>query len=93
MQYQTFDPHPDLVSGQMFLDPGGPRRSSGATTTHSARRLYGADLYPGRQYPAHDFPQRISYTLIHKDSLLAEISGTRNGIAQRKLFPMKRESE
>ncbi|MBL7888216.1 MAG: hypothetical protein JNL24_01620 [Bacteroidia bacterium] len=40
--------------------------------------------------PAHDFPQKISYTLINKDSLVAEISGTRNGQPKKIKFPMKR---
>ena len=39
--------------------------------------------------PAHDFPQKIRYTLEAKDSLVAEISGLVNGQRARK-FPMKR---
>jgi hypothetical protein len=40
--------------------------------------------------PAHDFPQFISYTKITTDSLVAEISGTKNGQARKQRFPMKR---
>lgn len=40
--------------------------------------------------PAHDFPQVISYTRIAPDSLLAEISGTRNGQLRKQSFPMKK---
>ncbi len=40
--------------------------------------------------PQHDFPQIISYTKITPDSLVAEISGTKNGRERRQLFPMKR---
>lgn len=40
--------------------------------------------------PDHDFPQKISYTLINKDSLLAEISGTVQGKQQSEKFPMRR---
>lgn len=40
--------------------------------------------------PAHDFPQLISYTRITSDSLLAEISGTRNGQPRAQRFPMKK---
>jgi Domain of unknown function (DUF6265) len=40
--------------------------------------------------PAHDFPQKISYTLVGADSLVAEISGTVEGQAQSQAFPMKR---
>lgn len=38
----------------------------------------------------HDFPQIISYTKISADSLIAEISGTRNGQERKQTFPMKR---
>lgn len=41
--------------------------------------------------PAHDFPQKVSYTLIHADSLLAEISGTVQGQIKTRQFPMKRQ--
>lgn len=39
---------------------------------------------------AHDFPQVISYLQINPDSLVAEISGTKNGTEQRRFFPMRR---
>jgi hypothetical protein len=38
----------------------------------------------------HDFPQIISYTKITSDSLVAEISGTKNGQERKQTFPMKR---
>ncbi|MFL1896637.1 DUF6265 family protein [Aquimarina sp. 2-A2] len=37
----------------------------------------------------HDFPQTISYTKITSDSLVAEISGTKNGQQRKQTFPMK----
>ncbi|MCY1518927.1 hypothetical protein D9M68_536620 [compost metagenome] len=40
--------------------------------------------------PKHDFPQVISYTKITPDSLVAEISGLRNGQPRKQTFPMKR---
>ena len=40
--------------------------------------------------PQHDFPQKITYTRVGKDSLVAEISGIRNGKAGKQTFPMKR---
>jgi hypothetical protein len=40
--------------------------------------------------PGHDFPQKITYTLISSDSLMAEISGTLNDKEQLRQFPMKR---
>lgn len=38
----------------------------------------------------HDFPQIISYTKISEDSLVAVISGTKNGQKLKQTFPMKR---
>lgn len=40
--------------------------------------------------PQHDFPQKITYTKISNDSMVAEISGTMNGKANAQQFPMKR---
>ncbi|MCD8538665.1 MAG: DUF6265 family protein [Leadbetterella sp.] len=40
--------------------------------------------------PEHDFPQLISYTRVGADSLVAEISGIRNGRERKQVFPMKR---
>ena len=40
--------------------------------------------------PKHDFPQKISYTQITNDSLLAEISGMMNGKQNSQKFPMTR---
>ena len=42
--------------------------------------------------PEHDFPQTISYRKIGKDSLIAEIAGTRKGKESRRRFPMRRVS-
>lgn len=39
--------------------------------------------------PQHEFPQIISYTKITSDSLVAEISGTKNGQERKQIFPMK----
>lgn len=38
----------------------------------------------------HDFPQIISYKKINADSLVAEISGIKNGQERKQVFPMKR---
>jgi hypothetical protein len=40
--------------------------------------------------PEHDFPQKISYTLMTNDSLFAEISGTYKGQQESKRYPMHR---
>jgi len=38
----------------------------------------------------HDFPQVISYTYLKQDSLVAEISGIKNGQDRRQQFPMRK---
>lgn len=38
----------------------------------------------------HDFPQIISYTEISTDSLVAVITGAKNGQKRRSVFPMKK---
>ena len=38
----------------------------------------------------HDFPQVISYRLVTPDSLLAEISGNKDGNQRSQRFPMRR---
>lgn len=39
---------------------------------------------------AHDFPQRISYTRIGVDSLVAVVSGEKKGKSKKEVFGMKR---
>lgn len=39
---------------------------------------------------AHDFPQKITYTLVNKDSLIAEISGLSKGEQKAERFAMGR---
>jgi len=39
----------------------------------------------------HDFPQKITYTKVTNDSIVAEISGTKNNKPGLEQFPMKRK--
>lgn len=41
--------------------------------------------------PAHDFPQKISYKLVNKDSIVAEISGIQQGKPASETYPMGRK--
>jgi len=43
--------------------------------------------------PAHDFPQKITYTRISKDSIKAVISGITEGREDSVVFPMAREAK
>lgn len=40
--------------------------------------------------PEHDFPNKITYTRINQDSVVAQISGTMDGKANSMLFPFKK---
>jgi hypothetical protein len=40
--------------------------------------------------PKHDYPQKITYTLINKDSLVAEISGIQQGKPSSEKFGIKK---
>ncbi len=40
--------------------------------------------------PTHDFPQKIKYTKVTNDSLVATISGREDGIVRDKDYPMRR---
>ena len=40
--------------------------------------------------PEHDFPQSVSYRRLNQDSLIAEISGVKNGNVRHQTFPMRR---
>lgn len=42
--------------------------------------------------PKHDYPQKITYTLINKDSLVASISGMQLGKPSSEKFGMKKDS-
>jgi hypothetical protein len=41
--------------------------------------------------PAHDFPQKITYKRITKDSIVAEISGMQQGKPASETYPMARK--
>ena len=50
----------------------------------------GSDKVLVFENPKHDFPQKISYTKINADSLVAEISGLIKGKERKQTFPMRR---
>ena len=60
-------------------DKSVPFKLTSATTTHLIF-----------ENPTHDFPQKITYTKISADSMVAEISGKVNGKASAQQFPMRR---
>jgi hypothetical protein len=42
--------------------------------------------------PKHDYPQKITYTIITKDSLVAEISGLQSGKPSSEKYGMKKSN-
>jgi len=42
--------------------------------------------------PKHDFPNKITYSKISNDSLVAEISGMKDGKESKESYPMKKRS-
>jgi hypothetical protein len=42
--------------------------------------------------PKHDFPQKITYTKITSDSIVAAISGVVNGKTEGETYPMKKKN-
>jgi len=40
--------------------------------------------------PKHDYPNKITYSLVEKDSLIAEISGLKKGKPYTEIFVMKK---
>lgn len=53
-----------------------------ATTVSPSKMIF--------ENPEHDFPQKITYEQVNKDSLVAQISGLKDGKKRRSNFPMRR---
>ncbi len=74
--------------GNLFYIPTVKDQNQGLPVRFAAKTISETQLV--FENPEHDFPQTISYTRISADSLVAEISGNKNGQACRQVFPMKR---
>ncbi len=72
----------------IFYIPIVKDQNNGQPVSFSLKRISDTEMV--FENPAHDFPQVISYTKITTDSLVAEISGMRNGQLRKQTFPMKR---
>lgn len=72
----------------LFYIPTVKNQNEGLPVRFSAKTISETQLiFENLQ---QDFPQIISYTKITSDSLVAEISGTKNGQERRQVFSMKR---
>lgn len=73
---------------KMFYIPTVNNQNDGLPVRFAAKTISENQLV--FENPEHDFPQIITYTKITSDSLIAEISGTKNGQKRKQTFPMKR---
>lgn len=72
----------------LFYIPKVKNQNGDLPVRFSAKTISDTELMFENQQ--HDFPQIISYTKINSDSLIAEISGTKNGKERKQTFPLKR---
>lgn len=75
-------------SGKLYYIPTVKNQNNGKAITFTLTSSSKNQLV--FENPEHDFPQKITYSQITKDSLIAEISGTRKGKQKAIQFPMKR---
>jgi len=73
---------------RLYYIPTIKNQNEGLPVRFAAKRISENQLV--FENPQHDFPQIIAYTKITSDSLIAEISGTKNGQKHKQTFPMKR---
>ncbi len=74
--------------GRLFYIPTVKNQNDGLPVRFSLKAISDTGLV--FENPQHDFPQIISYTKISTDSLVAEISGRKNGQERKQTFPMRR---
>lgn len=74
--------------GKLYYIPTVKNQNNGKAVTFALTSSDNKHLV--FENPEHDFPQKITYTQITKDSLVAEISGVWKGKQKAIQFPMKR---
>lgn len=72
----------------LFYIPTVKNQNDGKPVKFALKTL--SDTQMVFENPQHDFPQVITYTKIRPDSLVAEISGSRNGQQRKQVFPMRK---
>lgn len=72
----------------LYYIPTVPNQNHGQAVRFKSTKITADQLT--FENPEHDFPQIITYTRIHRDSLVAEISGIRQGQVRKQTFPMRR---
>ena len=74
--------------GQLFYIPTVQDQNDGQPVRFSLTSATENELI--FENPGHDFPQKISYTLVNPDSIVAVVSGIQESQERSELFPMKR---
>ena len=77
-------------NGEVYYVPTVKTQNAGKAVEF--KMTYSTDKEWVFENPQHDFPQKITYTMITGDSLVAEISGTIEGQLRSEKFPMKKAS-
>jgi hypothetical protein len=82
--------HIQLIQGQdsLFYIPTVKAQNDGLPVRFASKSISEQKLV--FENPNHDFPQVITYKKVNADSLIAVISGIRNGQEDEQIFPMKR---
>lgn len=82
--------HIQLIQGQdsLFYIPTVKAQNDGLPVRFAGKSISEQKLV--FENPNHDFPQVITYKKVNADSLIAVISGIRNGQEDEQIFPMKR---
>jgi hypothetical protein len=73
---------------QLYYIPTVKNQNNGLPVRFALKRISAKEMV--FENPGHDFPQVITYTQWGSDSLVAEISGVRNGQVLKQTFPMKK---
>ncbi|MBO9151544.1 DUF6265 family protein [Chitinophaga sp. GCM10012297] len=74
--------------GRLYYVPTVKGQNNGQPVSFALKQATDEQLV--FENPQHDFPQTVSYRRIGADSLVAQISGTRNGQFRTVVFPMKK---
>jgi hypothetical protein len=74
---------------QLFYEPTVKNQNGGKAVRFEMTSL--SENTVVFENPSHDFPQKINYTLVNPDSLVAEISGEIEGKHRSEVFAMARK--
>lgn len=86
-----FTEHIEIIQKQneLFYNPRISNQNEGKMVSFKLTSSTEKELV--FENPTHDFPQKITYTHISNDSLMAEISGKKDGKEEKESYPMKKK--